>query len=551
MRRIFFRFSLIAAAIWVVAPSPASASTVFLDEPFGASWTAGSDWIVASGSSFIPAIATDGTQSPVSALRLTDATNNQNSAIFYADPQPTSQGLDVSFRQSQWGGNGADGIAFFLQKGSETSTAAGSLGGALGYSAEFGVNRTGMPSGLLGIGLDRFGNFVNPLFGGSNCTDNDPSPLANSLVIRGPGNGLTDYCRLGYVSNADTDWSTGATTRAGGARSVRITVDPSTAANPQVKVWVCAAANRCNTSTTPTLSANAPAALLAEPTVRFGFSAGTGGLNNNHEIWDLQVASINVFPAVAISTTTLVNGERGTAYNQTISATGIAPVTFAVTSGNLPGGLSLDATTGAVTGTPSGAGSFTFTVRATDNRAVGQNGRTADQSYTVVIAEAPTTTTTSTTTSTTTTTVVPTTTVAPVTPPSNQVIKTLPVKDIIKTDNVAAGSPIKIETGGFAPNETVAVGIAGARSVLSTTTADSDGDISVRVSLPSSSSGEVTVYAFGQTSKRGFKQTVDVGLPATGADSSGATNLAVALLAIGVTALIVAARRTTVRTNRR
>ena len=108
------------------SPSPVSASTVFLVEPFGAGWTAGTDWILATGSTYTPQVVSVGAQTPQHALRLTSASNNQSSALIFARPQPTSEGLDVSFRQSQWGGNGADGLAFFLQKGTVTSSASGS-----------------------------------------------------------------------------------------------------------------------------------------------------------------------------------------------------------------------------------------------------------------------------------------------------------------------------------------------------------------------------------------------------------------------------------------
>lgn len=408
MRRLWMSAAFLSLFVVVSNPHGASASTVFLDEPFGSSWTAGSDWIVASGGTFTPVIATE-SGTPAQALRLTPATTNQASALIFARPQPMSQGLDVSFHLSQWGGTGADGIAFFLQKGTETSRSPGSLGGALGYSTEPGHNppKPGLPSGLLGVGFDLFGNFNNSAFGGTNCPSS--SAIASSLVIRGPGSGFTGYCRLGTATNSDTLWGSGTSTREDRAKSVRIIIDPSTASTPQVKVWVCGRGARCNTSTTPTLAVNAPAELLAEPTVRFGFAAGTGGDTNNHEIWNLQVASQSVFPAAAITTTSLTSGTVGTSYNSTVNATGVTPITFAVTSGSLPAGLTLNTTTGAITGTPTTSGTFSFTVEATDSRVANQSGRVATQAYTLTIAA----TTTTTAAPTTTTTVAATTTVPP------------------------------------------------------------------------------------------------------------------------------------------
>lgn len=46
---------------------------------------------------------------------------------------------------------------------------------------------------------------------------------------------------------------------------------------------------------------------------------------------------------------------------------GTGPYTFAISAGALPGGLSLNASTGAVTGTPTTPGQYSFTIRVTDN----------------------------------------------------------------------------------------------------------------------------------------------------------------------------------------
>jgi hypothetical protein len=89
-------------------------------------------------------------------------------------------------------------------------------------------------------------------------------------------------------------------------------------------------------------------------------------------------------PAITLSPATLPNGTVAVAYSQTITASGgTPPYTFTVTSGTLPTGLVLSST-GVLNGTPTAAGSFTFTIRGTDAQ-----GCFAALTYTIVIAAAP------------------------------------------------------------------------------------------------------------------------------------------------------------------
>lgn len=62
----------------------------------------------------------------------------------------------------------------------------------------------------------------------------------------------------------------------------------------------------------------------------------------------------------------LSNGTVGTYYKQTLAADGTAPVTWSVSNGTLPAGLSLNASTGEISGTPTAQGANTFTVTATN-----------------------------------------------------------------------------------------------------------------------------------------------------------------------------------------
>lgn len=96
--------------------------------------------------------------------------------------------------------------------------------------------------------------------------------------------------------------------------------------------------------------------------------------------------TITVTPPTLTLSAIATTGEAATTpYSSTIVASlGTAPYEFEVTSGALPGGLNLDANSGAITGTPAAVGTFNFTVTATDLYSA-----TGSQAYTITIS-APT-----------------------------------------------------------------------------------------------------------------------------------------------------------------
>ena len=76
----------------------------------------------------------------------------------------------------------------------------------------------------------------------------------------------------------------------------------------------------------------------------------------------------------------------GAPYNQSVSATGgNGTYTFSVSAGTLPAGLTLNAATGAITGTPTTAATSSFTITATDG-----NGATGSRAYTFTVNAAVT-----------------------------------------------------------------------------------------------------------------------------------------------------------------
>jgi len=95
--------------------------------------------------------------------------------------------------------------------------------------------------------------------------------------------------------------------------------------------------------------------------------------------------------ALTVTTTTLPAAEVNAAYSQTFVATGgTAPYTWSLVTGTLPVGVALNATTGALSGTPTATGTSAITVRATDSSS---NTATAALSLVVNAAVSVSTTT--------------------------------------------------------------------------------------------------------------------------------------------------------------
>ena len=82
----------------------------------------------------------------------------------------------------------------------------------------------------------------------------------------------------------------------------------------------------------------------------------------------------------AITTVALPDGKVGDAYSQTLAATGTNPITWSIEAGTLPDGLTLVGDT--IKGTPSKAGDFKFTVKATNG------GGSDTKELTIKIADA-------------------------------------------------------------------------------------------------------------------------------------------------------------------
>jgi hypothetical protein len=92
-----------------------------------------------------------------------------------------------------------------------------------------------------------------------------------------------------------------------------------------------------------------------------------------------------------VTIVSLPDATYGSPYDQTLQAIGgTSPYTWAVVSGSLPAGLTLDPSTGTITGTPTSPGSSAFTVQVTDSAS--PSGSTT-RSLTLAVDKSPATTT--------------------------------------------------------------------------------------------------------------------------------------------------------------
>ena len=98
--------------------------------------------------------------------------------------------------------------------------------------------------------------------------------------------------------------------------------------------------------------------------------------------YSLSVSTTTATP-VAITTASLASGKVGTAYAASLGASGgTTPYKWSITSGSINAGLSLSSS-GAISGTPTAAGTSSFTVQVTDSSSP---ALTATQTFSLVVA---------------------------------------------------------------------------------------------------------------------------------------------------------------------
>jgi hypothetical protein len=189
-----------------------------------------------------------------------------------------------------------------------------------------------------------------------------------------------------YSGGALSLSNNGALTLAGSASSVWVFQAASTLTiGSHTRITMTGGASACNvfwevgSSATLGTGASFQGTILARTSITAVTSATVvGRLLANHAAVTLDTNTITVptgctagTPPVTTTGPAIVSGSPtsptvGTPYHFTVVATGTPAPTYSITSGHLPAGLQLNPTSGAITGTPTGAGTAAFTVTATN-----------------------------------------------------------------------------------------------------------------------------------------------------------------------------------------
>lgn len=408
----------IVGADVTAASAVAPAQTTFTDQTFRGA-DAGDGWVLpstpaASGNSACLTAAPDGSapipgcgevdqEAGSGALRLTSAAQAQIGAVGAKQAVPTDKGLDASFTTYQYDGSGADGMVFYLAAtdpyNPAVPTRTGYTGGALGYAAYPANGVEGLQHAYLGVGFDTYGGFAGNYTG---CVDDQSRGGAgNSVTVRGAGNGFSGYC-VQSVTPADGSLRGSVSTGRGDvAVPVEVVVNPTTSAltarkYPDVSVPAgqyaviftsIDAGQQVVTGALPKLDASSNAAGVdpswIDPAtgypykLTYGFTAGTGGATDVHEVTDLvattAAGAVPVLTARTGGATSVAHAGSGTVtVTPTVSADGGSETRAVRTTTTFPTGVTPSADGATGTGwTCSASGQVVTCEQAAADRAPG------------------------------------------------------------------------------------------------------------------------------------------------------------------------------------
>jgi large repetitive protein len=357
-----------ALVIKTTSPLPAGTLNVNYSETLVASGGSGTyTWAVSAGSSLPGGLSLNSGTGVISGLPGTAATSNftiqvtDTNQVSVASPFSLTIDPTLTITTSSPLGNGA-------VKSSYNSTLTGS-GGLPPYSWSLAAGSAQLPPGLTLTSSSTTGTISGlPSTAGTylfkiQLTDST-TPTANTVVKQFSitiGGGLT-ITNAATLPNATVGVAYSQTLAAAGGV-------------PPYVSWVITKG-----SLPAPLLLNSSSGLISGTPTSTASAAFTVTVTDSASNNASQAFTLTVVTPPAINTTSLPNGTAGVAYSQALSASGgTMPYQWAISSGSLPGGLSLS-TTGTIAGMPSAAGTSSFTVQLTDATLV-----TASRQFTLVI----------------------------------------------------------------------------------------------------------------------------------------------------------------------
>lgn len=158
-------------------------------------------------------------------------------------------------------------------------------------------------------------------------------------------------------------------------------ISPSTAGN--ASLWTTGFVNYDNTFSCSSVTAVAGDYLVLEVGAHHAASLSDDGFDieigdnsaTNTNFFDFSDTDLMFWNPAGITYTTPMRFKRGKAITtQSVSSTGGPVDTYTVQTGSLPPGLSLNSSSGDITGTPTQSGTYTFTIRATNEGGTSDSG---------------------------------------------------------------------------------------------------------------------------------------------------------------------------------
>ena len=207
---------------------------------------------------------------------------------------------------------------------------------------------------------------------GTGNFDQNPSGITTAYFLT--GGGLVMNVPAGFTNGFSFYYASGTSTG-----TVTVYDGPNGTGNILATVTLPATGSNCDTQ--EFFSCWSALGAAFKGTAK---SVNFAGADNGIGFDNITLGSKTAGSGILVTNGSLAAGTVGVAYSQTMTASGgVSPYTW--TAKGLPDGLTIDATTGVISGIPTTPGTSTVTVTATDS-SLGPAPRTGSNSYTLVIA---------------------------------------------------------------------------------------------------------------------------------------------------------------------